>query len=83
VLPSAQTPPLSCASSSPTLCFLEIKFIDHKIHPFKVYNLRFLVYLQSCATVTTMAFQNIPNAPQDHSGAPLAITPVFSSHGLW
>lgn len=33
--------------------FIEIEFLFHKIHPFKVYNLNFLVYLESCANITS------------------------------
>lgn len=38
---------------------LEIKFIYHTVHPFKVYSLVGFVYSQGCANVTTIQFQNI------------------------
>ena len=38
--------------------FMEIKLTYHTIHPFKLYNiLGFLVYSQSCATITTINFR--------------------------
>ena len=37
--------------------FIEIEFIYHTIHPFKVYINGFLVYSQICATITIVNFR--------------------------